>query len=91
MSPAIFDGAYLLIKRRNTYQTGDIVYVRHKRYGNIVKRIVSGDKKTGYYIDGDNIASVSMMKMGIVEHVRIVGMVRMIINPSHDNNSLAKN
>jgi len=37
MSPAIFDGAYLLIKRRNTYQTGDIVYVRHKRYGNIVK------------------------------------------------------
>lgn len=81
MSPVIVDNAYLLIRHRHKYQIGDIVYVRHSYYGDIVKRIMSGNKHTGYYIAGDNIASVSMEKMGLVEHSNIVGVVRMIVNP----------
>lgn len=84
MSPVIFDGAYLLIKRRKKYESGDIVYVRHNSYGHIVKRIMSGDKYKGYYIAGDNVASVSMVQMGIIDHSKIIGVVRMIVNPSLD-------
>jgi len=81
MSPAVLDGAYLLIKQRLQYIDGDIVYVKHPNYGNIVKRIVNGSLLTGFYIAGDNVASVSTEQMGIIKQSNIVGKVQCVINP----------
>lgn len=82
MSPAVLHGAYLLIKRRKKYIDGDIVYVNHAKFGKIVKRIISGNKLTGFYLAGDNVSSVSMEQLGIVPQSHIIGIVRRIINPS---------
>ena len=82
MSPVVLHGAYLLIKRRRQYIDGDIVYVNHAKYGKIVKRIISGNKLNGFYLAGDNVLSVSVAQMGVVEQSKIVGVVRKIINPS---------
>lgn len=82
MSPAVLDGAYLLTKHRRRYRVNDIVHVHHVHYGNIVKRIVSGNHHTGFYVSGDNAASVSVDQMGLINTAHILGKVLFILNPS---------
>ena len=49
---------------------GDIVVVKHARYGLIVKKIIEACTK-GYRIAGENSLSVSCEKMGLIDRSQI--------------------
>lgn len=82
MSPTVLNGAYLIVKRQSNYSIDDVIHVRHTYYGNMVKRIISGDLHKGFYVAGDNAASLSIEQMGLINSAQILGKVSAIINPS---------
>jgi phage repressor protein C with HTH and peptisase S24 domain len=82
MSPTILNGAYLIVKHQPHYSIDDVIHVRHTHYGNMVKRIVSGDPHKGFYVAGDNASSLSIEQIGLINGAQIFGKVSVIINPS---------
>lgn len=57
---------------------GDIVIVKHTRYGLIIKKVIEACVK-GYRIAGENSLSVSSEKMGLIDRCKIHSKVIMYI------------
>jgi len=77
MSPTISAGSYLIF-HRFTYPifltVGRVVKVQHPRYGMIVKRIKYIDMAGFYWLEGENIASVTCSQMGAIDRQLIIGI-----------------
>ena len=79
MLPSYCSGDYVLTLRFNafTFKVGDVLVVRHTRYGNIIKRIerVEEDGST-FSIAGDNtLSSTDSDVLGLVSIKQVLGKV----------------
>ncbi len=79
MLPSYCSGDYVLTSRFNafTFKVGDVLVVRHARYGNIIKRIerVEEDGST-FLIAGDNtLSSTDSDALGLVSIKQVLGKV----------------
>lgn len=76
MSPALRHDDYVVIGKGplSRYHPGQIVMVRHPRFGTIIKRVreVQGRR---YLLGGDDPCSTSSKRLGWVHHDSIVGKV----------------
>ena len=57
------------------YKVGDIVVVRHPRFGHLVKRIQSVDENSSVRLIGDSPLSTSPDNLGWQDHRSILGRV----------------
>ena len=80
MSPTIENGDYILTIRPRTLCAGFIYVLQHNRMGRIVKRL-SEDTAEGFLFEGDNAASSSSDKIGLVKRDQITGRAIFAITP----------
>ena len=72
MTPDLPGGTFALFRRARAIRVGDIVLVRHRVYGQIVKR-VTRIAPEGYQLAGTSPTSTSPEKLGIVPKRTILG------------------
>lgn len=84
MEPALHPGDYVLVNRRayrrREPQPGDIIVLQNPEAPRqfLVKRVMSGDPKAGFFVLGDNAAqSRDSRQFGAVPKHFIIGKVRM--------------
>jgi len=78
MLPNYCAGDYVLTCRLHTsiFKAGDVVVVRHPRFGNIIKRIARIDEASMLVIAGDNpLASTDSETLGLVSSQQVLGKV----------------
>ncbi|MGB0733670.1 MAG: S24 family peptidase [Pontibacterium sp.] len=63
------------------YRPGDVVVVRHARFGLIIKRIQSIDKNEGVWLCGDNPSSTSTERLGVVPVDALQGRIICRVTP----------
>ena len=83
MEPTLHPGDYVLVNRwayrRKDPEPGDVVVLRNPEVPGqfLVKRVMSGDRITGFFVLGDNAAhSRDSRAFGMVPRHLIVGKVR---------------
>ena len=82
MSPRIPEGSYVLVngwRSALSVKPGQIIKVRHSRYGDIIKTLDHIDEQGFLWLSGEHKSSVSMLDMGPVKHKQVIGMVCFII------------
>ena len=82
MSPRIPEGSYVLVhcwRSALTVKPGQIIKVRHSRYGDIIKTLDHIDEQGFLWLRGQHKSSVSMLDMGPVKHKQVIGVVWFII------------
>lgn len=72
MAPLLPDGAFALFRKRSEIKLGQIVLVRHPRFGLIVKCICSIELD-GVSLKGLSSASTSTERLGRIKPENIVG------------------
>ena len=84
MEPALHSGDYVIVNRwayrRHPPAAGDIVVLRNPEATQqfLVKRVMSGDPTSGFFVLGDNLAfSRDSRQFGMVGGHLIVGKVRL--------------
>lgn len=78
MLPGYCSGDYVLVFRhkRSTFRVGDVVIVRHPRFGIIIKRISQCLDDKSLALSGDNVhASTDSHTLGRVSMEQIAGKV----------------
>lgn len=80
MSPTLDDGDYVLIFKPRTLRVGFIYVVNHDRLGRLIKRL-SAIETSGMTLDGDNPASTSSDKIGVVTQDQFIGRAVLAISP----------
>lgn len=86
MSPNFLAGDFVLAVKYplQPYRPDDVVLVRHKHFGDIIKRIVSTSQTRGcihYRLAGDSINSSTTDAMGEINRNQILGKVCWRITP----------
>lgn len=82
MSPRIPEGSYVLVngwRSALSVKSGQIIKVRHSRYGDIIKTLDHIDEQGFLWLRGEHKSSVSMLAMGPIKHKQVIGMVWFII------------
>ena len=82
MSPAIPEGSYVLgncWRFLLSVKPGQVIKVRHTRYGDIIKTLDHIDEQGFLWLRGEHKSSVSMLDMGPIKHKQVIGMVWFII------------
>jgi len=82
MAPTILDGSFLLLHCWLRVKAGNIVFIEHPQYGDIVKRVASISECGMLTLCGDNAASVSQQQMGQCDPAWLVGTIIKVIKPS---------
>lgn len=80
MLPSFVAGDFVLAVKYplQPYRPNDVILVRHKRFGDMIKRITSISSTQGcvrYHLAGDNIESVTTDAMGEINRAQILGKV----------------
>jgi len=84
MSPVIPTNSYVIFHRffnKKSLNVGDLVKVKHPKYGLIIKTIAFIDRNDFYWLAGENLNSVSTLDMGLIQYSMIVGKTWRIITP----------
>lgn len=80
MSPCLENGDYIVVKKK-PISLGDVVLIEHSSLGLIVKRIHTKNADGRFLVAGDNPASTSSEKIGLVASRSILGTARLRISP----------
>lgn len=78
MAPTLLDGDYVVGRRpsrRRPIQVGDVIVLRHSRYGRMVKRVFKRDEHGVVHVRGDNATSVAMIDVGPIQREQILRRV----------------
>ena len=82
MSPRIPEGSYVLVngwRSALSVKPGQIIKVRHSRYGDIIKTLDHIDDQGFLWLRGEQKSSVSLLDMGPIKDKQVIGMVWFII------------
>jgi len=82
MSPAIPEGSYVLVNCWRfllSVKPGQVIKVRHTRYGDIIKTLDHIDDQGLLWLRGEHQSSLSMLDMGPVNHHQVIGIVSFVI------------
>ncbi|SQD78042.1 conserved protein of unknown function [Moritella yayanosii] len=85
MSPRIPEGSYVLVngwRSSLSVKPGQIIKIRHSRYGDIIKTLVHIDDQGFLWLRGEHKNSVSMLDMGPINSKQVIGIVWFIIRPT---------
>jgi hypothetical protein len=91
MSPTLEDGDFVLALAApwlGRVRCGDVVLVRHRRLGLIVKRVVHLDHSGWLKLAGDSAASCSSESMGRVQRRAVLGRAVLRIAPRGSGNRM---
>ncbi len=83
MLPRIAPDAFIIaVKLPRFYpkRVGQMYYIRHPRYGRIVKTLAKIDGQNLWF-RGESAESVSMLAMGALTHQDVIGRVVWVISP----------
>ena len=72
MSPALFDGEYVVTKKARSFRPGYIYVINHSDLGRIIKRLKSA-KSGRFTFYGDNQSSTPSAVIAPVSSDRIIG------------------
>jgi len=82
MSPRIPEGSYVLVncwRSLLSVKLGQVIKVRHSRYGDIIKTLDHIDEQGFLWLSGEHESSVSMLEMGPVNKQQVIGVICFII------------
>jgi len=82
MSPRIPEGSYVLVNCWHSLlsvKPGQVVKVRHARYGDIIKTLDHIDEQGFLWLRGEHQSSVSMLEMGPINQQQVIGIICSII------------
>ncbi len=83
MVPVLSDGDFVLTLRLfRAAKVGELVVVKHKALGVLVKRVVAVDGNGSILLRGENTQSSSIEDMGRIERAQIKGRVLRCIRRS---------
>ncbi len=92
MSPAIPEGSYVLVNCWRfllSVKPGQVIKVRHTRYGDIIKTLDHIDDQGFLWLRGEHKTSVSMRDMGPIHKQQVIGIVWFTIQAT--SKSVSKN
>ncbi|MEL7128553.1 MAG: S24/S26 family peptidase [Pseudomonadota bacterium] len=81
MEPEVPAGSFACFRRRAAYGSGDILLVKHPRYGTIVKQLVN-ETAAGIALKGLSRHSVTSQAMGRVPKGAIMGKLAWLSAPA---------
>lgn len=72
MQPVLSPGTFAIFRRSTSYRDGDVLLVKHPRFGTIVKRAIDVNAES-LWLEGANASSLSRETMGPIERTRVQG------------------
>ena len=75
MFPVLRDGDYVIASRLKSLRVGRLAVVRHPVYNVLIKRVIKINQQGEFFLEGENINSLSCEQMGCFTLSQLLGVV----------------